>query len=169
MMKIKYIFLCLIMIMTSTVKIYALENEKKFVFGGNLVNESVIDNDLEVVDSKEEYYDLNRFFRPSDMAILNDDNLNSLQEFYNQNPYKMDLPQKPFRSGKDTVINYFNVLREASNPIQENETGCGSLGDVKGPYPVAYNFLAKSYQEKLPYKDFLNSFKNSGKCSFIFL
>ena len=66
MMKIKYIFLCLIMIMTSTVKIYALENEKKFVFGGNLVNESVIDNDLEVVDSKEEYYDLNRFFRPSD-------------------------------------------------------------------------------------------------------
>ena len=160
MMKIKYIFLCLIMIMTSTVKIYALKNEKKFVFGGNLVNESVIDNDLEVVDSKEEYYDLNRFFRPSDMAILNDDNLNSLQEFYNQNPYKMDLPQKPFRSGKDTVINYFNVLREASNPIQENETGCGSLGDVKGPYPVAYNFLAKSYQEKLPYKDFLNSFKN---------
>ena len=69
----------------------------------------------------------------------------------------MNLPTKPFRSGKDTVINYFNVLREASNPIQENETGCGSLGDVKGPYPVAYNFLAKSYQEKLPYKDFLNS------------
>ena len=34
MMKIKYIFLCLIMIMTSTVKIYALENEKKFVFDG---------------------------------------------------------------------------------------------------------------------------------------
>ena len=65
---------------------------KKNLFGGNLVNESVIDNDLEVVDSKEEYYDLNRFFRPSDMAILNDDNLNSLQEFYNQNPYKMDLP-----------------------------------------------------------------------------
>ena len=160
MKKIKYIILCLIMIMTSTVKIHATEKESEYIFGGNLVNESIMDEDLEVVDSEEVFYDLERFFRPSDMSILNDENLNTLEEFYNQNPYKMELPAKPFRSGKDTVVNYFNVLREAANPLEDTKTGCGSLGDAKGPYPVAYNFLSKSYQKKLAYKDFLESFKN---------
>lgn len=160
MKSIKYLLICLLMTMTSIVTINATEKENKYILGGNLVEESIIDEDLEVVDSKEEYYDLERFFRPSDMAILNDDNLNVLKEFYNNNPYKMELPSKPFRSGKDTVINYFNVLREAANPLEENETGCGSLGEVKAPYPVAYNFLSKSYQKELSYKDFLDSFKN---------
>ncbi len=160
MKNIKYLLLCLIMMMMTTLRIDATEKENKYILGGNLVDESIIDEDLEVVDSKEEYYDLERFFRPSDMAILNDENLNILKEFYDKNPYKMDLPSKPFRSGKDTVVNYFNVLREAANPIEDNETGCGSIGDVRAPYPVAYNFLSKSYQKELSYKDFLDSFKN---------
>ena len=156
----KLLILCLMMIIMTTVRIDATEKENKYILGGNLVDESIIDEDLQVVDSKEENYDLERFFRPSDMAILNDDNLNILKEFYAQNPYKMNLPSKPFRSGKDTVVNYFNVLREAANPIESNETGCGSLGDFKEPYPVAYNFLSKSYQKELSYNDFLDSFKN---------
>lgn len=160
MKNIKYLLLCLIMMMATTLRIDATEKENKYILGGNLVEESIIDEDLEVIDSKEESYDLERFFRPSDMAILNDDNLNILNEFYDKNPYKMDLPSKPFRSGKDTVVNYFNVLREAANPIEDNQTGCGSLGNVRGPYPVAYNFLSKSYQKELSYEDFLDSFKN---------
>lgn len=160
MKNLKYLLLCLIMIMTTTLTIDATEKENKYILGGKLVGESVVGEELEVVDSKEENYDLEKFFRPSDMAILNDDNLNILKEFYNKNPYKMDLPSKPFRSGKDTVVNYFNVLREAANPTEDNETGCGSLGEAKGPYPVAYNFLSKSYQKELPYNDFLDSFKN---------
>ncbi len=159
MNKIKYVTLCLIMIITTTVNIYA-EKENKYILGGNLISESIIDEDLQLVDSIDENYDLERFFRPSNMSILNDDNLNILKEFYNTNPYKMNLPTKPFRSGKDTVINYFNVLREAANPIESSETRCDSMTDTKGPYPVAYNFLSKSYQNKLSYKDFLDSFKN---------
>ena len=159
MKNLKYLILCLIMI-TMTLKIDAVEKENKYILGGNLVEESIIYEELELVDSGEESYDLERFFRPSDMVILNNENLNILNEFYNKNPYKMKLPSKPFRSGKDTVVNYFNVLREAANPIEENKTGCGTLGEAKGPYPVAYNFLSKSYQKELSYKDFLDSFKN---------
>ena len=160
MKKIKYIILCLIIITTTRGDIQAIEKENNYIFGGDLINETMIGDDLEVVDSKEEFYDFERFFRPSQMVILNDENLTSLSKFYNQNPYKMNLPTKPFRSGKDSVVNYFNVLREAANPIDDNKTGCGSLGDTKGPYPVAYNFLSKSYQKKLSYKEFLDSFKN---------
>lgn len=161
MKNLKHLLLCLIMIITTMpLKIDATEKGNKYILGGNLVDESIIYEDLELVDSSEESYDLERFFRPSDMVILNDENLNILEEFYNKNPYKIELPSKPFRSGKDTVVNYFNVLREAANPTEENKTGCGSLGNAKWPYPVAYNFLSKSYQKELSYKDFLNSFKN---------
>lgn len=161
MKNLKYLLLCLIIIITTMpLKIDATENGNKYILGGNLVDESIIYEDLELVDSSEESYDLERFFRPSDMVILNNENLNILEEFYNKNPYKIELPSKPFRSGKDTVLNYFNVLREAANPTEENKTGCGSLGNAKWPYPVAYNFLSKSYQKELSYKDFLNSFKN---------
>ena len=160
MKNIKYLMLCLIMIMAMTQRIDATQNDNKYILGGNLIEEPIIDEDLEVVDSTEECYDLERFFRPSHMAILNDENVNILKEFYDKNPYKIDLPSKPFRSGKDTVVNYFNVLREAANPTENTETGCGSLGDFKAPYPVAYNFLSKSYQKKLPYEKFLDSFKN---------
>ena len=111
MKKIKYIILCLIIITTTRGDIQAIEKENKYIFGGDLINETMIGDDLEVVDSKEEFYDFERFFRPSQMVILNDENLTSLSKFYNQNPYKMNLPTKPFRSGKDSVVNYFNVLR----------------------------------------------------------
>lgn len=161
MKNLKYLLLCLIIIITTMpLKIDATEKGNKYILGGNLVDESIIYEDLELVDSSEESYDLERFFRPSDMVILNNENLNILEEFYNKNPYKIELPSKPFRSGKDTVVNYFNVLREAANPTEENKTGCGSLGNAKWPYSVAYNFLSKSYQKELSYKDFLNSFKN---------
>ena len=160
MNKIKILLFSFI-IMLSTMNIYAQDNTtKRYILGGNLVEEEIIDGDIEVVDSNDSYYDLERFFRPSKANILNDDNISSLQQFYNQNPYKINLPSKPFRSGKDTVVNYFNVLREASNPTCNNETGCGSLGDTGGPYPVAYNFLSNGYKKKVSYKDFKDSFKN---------
>ena len=86
MKKIKYIILCLIIITTTRGDIQAIEKENKYIFGGDLINETMIGDDLEVVDSKEEFYDFERFFRPSQMVILNDENLTSLSKFYNQNP-----------------------------------------------------------------------------------
>ncbi|WP_122638165.1 hypothetical protein [Romboutsia sp. Marseille-P6047] len=64
------------------------------------------------------------------------------------------------KSPEDTIINYFSVLREAANPTEDTNTGCGSLGDTKGPYPVAYNFLSSSYKLKYSYNEYLKSFEN---------
>ena len=44
--------------------------------------------------------------------------------------------------------------------MDNTQTGCGSLGDTKGPYPLAYNFLSKSYKEKVSYKEYFKSFEN---------
>lgn len=160
MKKIPYIFLSLIMILSSTINIYAMDNTKQFIMGGNYVLENSIDENLQLVDSINSDYDLERFFRPSNMTILNNENVNSLKEFYDKSPYKMNLPNHTFRSGKDTVVNYFSVLRESSNPIGDNDTGCGTIGDEKAPYPVAYNFLSDSLKKKISYEKFLNSFEN---------
>lgn len=160
MRRIQYIFLTLMMILSSSINIYALDHEKKFIMGGNYVLESHEDDDLQLVDSVSPEYDLERFFRPSNMTILNNEDISSLKEFYDKNPYKMNLPENVFKSGKDTVVNYFNVLREASNPTDKNETGCGTIGDAKEPYPVAYNFLSDSFKKKISYENFLNSFEN---------
>ena len=161
MNKIKYILLLsVIILIICGMDVYAQSEDKKYILGGNYIEEVIIDADIEVIDSQDSSIDLERFFRPSKTSILNDENISILEEFYNQNPYKMNLPKKPFRSGKDTVVNYFNVLREAANPTDVNKTGCGSLGDTLGPYPVAYNFLSDSYKKKVSYKDFKESFKN---------
>lgn len=154
------VLLCLIITTLFTINIYADETADKYILGGNLVIERKLDDNLELVDSNEEYYDFERFFRPSKMSILNDEDLNNLKDFYDKNPYNMDLPKKTFRSGKDTVLNYFNILREASNPVEYNKTGCGTIGDAKGPYPVAYNFLSGSLKKKISYDDFVRSFEN---------
>ena len=53
MKKIKYIILCLIIITTTRGDIQAIEKENKYIFGGDLINETMIGDDLEVVDSKE--------------------------------------------------------------------------------------------------------------------
>ena len=60
MKRVTYIILFLMMITITKVDIQAIE--KEHIFGGDLVHEVVIDNDLEVVDSKEEFYDFERFF-----------------------------------------------------------------------------------------------------------
>ena len=43
MKNIKYVLLCLIMIMATTLRIDATENENKYILGGNLIDESIID------------------------------------------------------------------------------------------------------------------------------
>ena len=72
----------------------------------------------------------------------------------------MELPSKPFRSGKDTVMNYYSVIREAAYPTDDVEVGCWSIGIEEGPYPVAYNFLTDDYKKEMSYTDFKDSFKD---------
>ena len=48
----------------------------------------------------------------------------------------------------------------AANWVEGKEAGCGTIGNAKSPYPVAYNFLTDAYQEKLPYDQYLKLFEN---------
>ena len=132
---------------------------KNVVMGGKYI-EDVHDISEKEVDNDEEFYSLERFFRPSNSAIINDKIEKSLYDMYGKEPSEVKLDDSLLKTPKDTIINYFSVLREAANPTDDINTGCGSLGDTKGPYPVAYNFLTEDYKKKLSYKEYLKSFEN---------
>ena len=86
-------------------------------------------------------------------------NLLSIKE-YNKKPSDIKINKELLKTPKETIINYFSVLRETANPLDNTQTGCGTLGDATGPYPLAYNFLSKSYKEKVSYKEYFKSFEN---------
>lgn len=65
-----------------------------------------------------------------------------------------------FKTPENSIINYFSLLREAANPQKGKSAGCGTLGQAKLPYPIAYNFLTTDYQEKLSYDQYLKTFEN---------
>ena len=129
------------------------------ILGGTYLQERKIESEIKV-DNEEETYSLQRFFRPSNMPILNTKrNLLNIDD-YNKNPSDININKDLLKTPQDTIINYFSILREAANPLDNTKTGCGSLGDTKGPYPYAYNFLSKSYKDKITYQQYLDSFKN---------
>ena len=37
--------------------------------------------------------------------------------------------------------------------------GCGTIGDSKNPYPIAYNFFTSEYQQKVDYHQYIESGK----------
>lgn len=126
-----------------------------------LISSSVVINAEDIkIDNEEDTYSLERFFRPSNMPILNTKrNILNIDD-YGKNPSDINLNKELLKTPKDTLVNYFSVLREAANPLDNTKTGCGSLGDTRGPYPFAYNFLSKSYKYKVSYEEYIKSFEN---------
>ncbi|WP_445505518.1 hypothetical protein [Niallia sp. 03091] len=74
------------------------------------------------------------------------------------------MPIELTKTPEDTLLNYFSILREAENL---GGRSCGSVGQARIPFPLAYNFLSKEYQRKLSYEDYLNSFAGVGHTSLI--
>ncbi len=70
------------------------------------------------------------------------------------------MPDILFKTPEYSIINYFSILREAANPEKGKFAGCGTLGQAKLPYPVAYDFLSADYQKKLSYEQYLKTFEN---------
>lgn len=104
---------------------------------------------------------IEKYFRPSDLPVLNDRfTWNFFNDYNDKKVSEITLPDYLLSSPEETILNYFSVLREAANRQEGKMAGCGSIGFEAAPYPVAYNFLSRSYQEKLPYEKFLNSFEN---------
>lgn len=160
MFKKRLISLIAIILISSTSLINS-EDKKvdNLILGGSYLKYSNIEEDIKV-DNKEDLYSLDRFFRPSNMPILNTKRDILTIDDYNKMPSEIKLNKVLLKSPEDTIINYFSVLREAANPLESTQTGCGTLGDATSPYSYAYNFLSKSYREKVSYEEYFKSFQN---------
>ena len=136
------------------------------IFGGKYVKEAKIKKDRSIdnkensKDDSQEKYRLNRYFRPSNNPVLNATTDKYLEDLIGSDTTNVTIPDRFLKTPRDTVINYFSLLREASNPTKDTQTGCGTIGYSHEPYPIAYKFLADSYQKRLPYEQYLKSFKN---------
>ncbi|MCE4048853.1 hypothetical protein [Bacillus sp. Au-Bac7] len=106
-----------------------------------------------------------QYFRPSCLPALN---LRFNFEFFDQfgeNYYnQIQLPAELTKTPEDTVVNYFSILREAENLYVRS---CGSVGNAKTPYPIAYNLFSNALRGKVHYEDFINSFAGIGHISLI--
>ncbi|HBV67395.1 MAG TPA: hypothetical protein DEF04_03855, partial [Clostridiales bacterium] len=130
----------------------------KMVMGGKLYKQTFANEEYKI---KNEKLDVEKYFRPSKCPVLNDKNLNIvISNYYGKEPSEINLPDILFKTPEYSIVNYFSILREAANPEKGKLAGCGTLGQSKVPYPVAYNFLSADYQEKLSYEQYLKTFEN---------
>jgi hypothetical protein len=113
--------------------------------------------------------DLEKYFRPSCLPIKN--NLNKNFQFFNsfhdKDYHEIKLPAALVRSPEETVLQYFSILREAENLTVDQMGGCGTVGMAKGPFPIAYNFFTKDYQNRISYPNYLQSFAGIGHLNLI--
>ena len=123
--------------------------------------ESESENEQKSITNDKIKIDYEKYFRPSDLPILNDKNLNTIiHNNYEKEPSEIILPAGLLETPEDAIINYFSVLREAANYVNGKGAGCGTLGQSKLPYPIAYNFLSSSYKESLTFNQYLKTFEN---------
>ena len=155
------IIIFIIMCLASVVVVVNMYSKKE--------NKVLIGGSLEIVEclasENEAFYediDLEKYFRPSNLPILNDNkDINKfIWESENVEYKNVEIPKEYLKSPENTIINYFSLLREAANPEKDKYTGCGSIGEGKAPYPIAYNFFTNEYKEKIKYKQYEDSFKN---------
>ncbi|WP_316568954.1 hypothetical protein [Neobacillus sp. YIM B06451] len=111
------------------------------------------------------------YFRPSCSAVLN----NHYTDFsfftpFNEKSYKeIVIPHSLLRSPRDTVLNYFSILRDAENLVKGKKGGCGTVGMANIPFPIAYKMLSDQYRKKLSYSNYLKSFEGIGRTHLLVL
>ena len=127
MFKIRDILLVMIILVSTSIIVKGEGYSEKLILGGTYLKEIKIEYDANV-DNNEEYYSLERYFRPSNMPILNDRIESSLYSIYGDKASDIKLHKKFLSTPEETIINYFSVLREAANPTNNTNTGCGTLG-----------------------------------------
>jgi hypothetical protein len=141
---------------------FFLKKKKKYIMGGKLKEQACA-----AEERAKPKHDVERYFRPSCLPILNTRfDWNFFDPYYDKKYNEIILPRRLVQSPEDTILNYFSVLRSASLPNGE-ERPCGSVGNGTIPYPVAYNFLSKAYKKRLSYKSFLKSFQNIAHINLI--
>lgn len=146
----KFIYIIGVLLTISVIgfTIYNRFETKTNIMGGKYIEISCEEKDLETL-RQDNSIDLEKYFRPSNLPILN----NKTYDLEN-------LPKDLYESPENAIINYYSILREAANPTDKTNTGCGTIGYVKEPYPIAYKFLTSDYQNQLSYNNYLQSFEN---------
>ncbi|MGL6106400.1 hypothetical protein [Romboutsia sp.] len=133
-------------------------NTEQLIMGGRYYLEELNKYDKEV-DNSSNTNDLEKYFRPSKLPIINNRNY-TIGDVYDKKPTEINISKEVLKTPEDTIINYFSVLREAANPLESKNTGCGTIGEANRPYPIAYNFLTDSYKKDTTYYEYLKSFEN---------
>lgn len=152
------LFIALIVGLSLLKLYYKSLSSTRMVMGGRLYTQVFENEDYRINNEKP---DVEKYFRPSRLPVLNDKDLNTvISNSYGKEPSEINLPDILFRSPEHTILNYFSILREAANPQKDKYAGCGTLGEAKLPYPAAYNFLSPDYQNKLSYNNYLKTFEN---------
>lgn len=103
-----------------------------------------------------------KYFRPSNKPIINkrEEVYKLIDSDYDKEYSNISIPSDILKTPEDTMLNYFSLLREAANPMEDKNIGCGSLGTGSVPYKIAYNFFTDEYKEKVSFKDYKKSFEN---------
>ncbi len=82
-----------------------------------------------------------------------------------ENPYRFsDFENRPthvFDAPDQALLGFFGTLRNASNMLCYTG-GCGTVGDARLPYPVAYNMLSPAAKKNMSEKAFTDSFRGFG-------
>jgi hypothetical protein len=133
------------------------KNTITMVMGGKFYNQTA-NNDYNAIQADK---DVETYFRPSAMPVLNNRHTwRFFDNYYGKDADEITLSDELISTPEDTILNYFSVLREAANAVNGKGAGCGSVGYGNTAYPVAYNFLTDSYQDKMSYKQYLKTFEN---------
>ncbi len=87
-----------------------------------------------------------KYFRPSSLQALNLRYVTSefFLPFYEKSYGQIQLPKELTTNSEETILNYFSILREAEYMVDRS---CGSIGQARLPFPIAYNFLSKEFQK----------------------
>ncbi|MDF2858145.1 MAG: hypothetical protein K0Q87_3996 [Neobacillus sp.] len=107
-----------------------------------------------------------KYFRPSCLKALNlrFDHSEFYSLFFEKTYDQIQLPYELTRTPEDTLINYFSILLEAENI---GGRSCGTVGQARTPFPIAYNFLSQEYQNIVSYEEYFHSFAGIGHTSLI--
>ncbi|WP_232696616.1 hypothetical protein [Brevibacillus daliensis] len=111
-----------------------------------------------------------KYFRPSCLPVLNNQPTKppfSFDPYYGKTLSEIVIPSWLMAAPKDTIRNYFYILQEAANFTGEKSGGCGTVGMASLPYPIAYQFLTTSYQNRLPFQSYVQTFQDIGHINLI--
>ncbi|WP_421383330.1 hypothetical protein ACOJQI_02785 [Bacillus salacetis] len=113
--------------------------------------------------------DVEKYFRPSTLPIKNSlvKNYQFFDTYYEKSYNEINLPAQLTRTPDETILNYFSILREAENLTPNQMGGCGTVGEAKLPFPIAYNFFTQDYHKRVPYDDYVQSFTGIGHLNLI--